>query len=100
MATYREIQSQIEHLQAEAERIRREEKAGVVTQIKTLMHEHGISVADLEGRGAKRLSTAGTRVAPKYRNKTTGDTWTGRGKQPRWLAQQLSQGHKIEEFLI
>lgn len=41
------------------------------------------------------------RVFPKYRNpKEPSETWSGRGKQPRWLAAALNAGHTIEEFLI
>jgi DNA-binding protein H-NS len=41
------------------------------------------------------------KVAPKYRNPANADeTWTGRGKQPRWLAEYTKQGRKAEEFLI
>lgn len=41
------------------------------------------------------------KVAPKYRNPANADeTWTGRGKQPRWLAELTSQGKKVEDFLI
>jgi DNA-binding protein H-NS len=41
------------------------------------------------------------RVFPKYRNPNQPlETWTGRGKQPRWLAAALKTGHKIEEFVI
>ncbi|MGO4260235.1 H-NS histone family protein [Lysobacter sp. TAB13] len=41
------------------------------------------------------------KVAPKYRNPAnTGETWTGRGKQPRWLAAYTAQGKKLEDFLI
>jgi DNA-binding protein H-NS len=41
------------------------------------------------------------RVFPKYHNPSEpGQTWSGRGKQPRWLAAALKTGHKIEEFLI
>jgi DNA-binding protein H-NS len=39
-------------------------------------------------------------VAPKYRNASTGDTWTGRGKQPKWLAAALKSGKKLEDFKI
>lgn len=41
------------------------------------------------------------RVLPKYQNpnKPT-ETWSGRGKQPRWLAAALNTGHSIEEFVI
>jgi DNA-binding protein H-NS len=41
------------------------------------------------------------RVYPKYRNpKEPSETWSGRGKQPRWLAAALKTGHSIEEFVI
>lgn len=39
-------------------------------------------------------------VAPKYRDAATGATWTGRGKQPKWLAAALKGGKKIEDFKI
>jgi DNA-binding protein H-NS len=41
------------------------------------------------------------RVFPKYRNPDEpSETWSGRGKQPRWLTAALKTGHKIEEFVI
>jgi DNA-binding protein H-NS len=41
------------------------------------------------------------RVFPKYRNPNEpSETWSGRGKQPRWLAAALKTGHKIEDFVI
>jgi DNA-binding protein H-NS len=41
------------------------------------------------------------RVFPKYRNPNEpSETWSGRGKQPRWLAAALQAGRKIEEFVI
>jgi DNA-binding protein H-NS len=40
------------------------------------------------------------RVLPKYRNPQTYETWSGRGKQPRWLVAAMKSGHKIEEFRI
>ena len=41
------------------------------------------------------------RVYPKYRNpETPHETWSGRGKQPRWLAAALDAGRSIEDFAI
>src|SRR3954447_24883394 len=40
------------------------------------------------------------RVFPKYRNPQTSETWSGRGKQPRWLVAAIKTGHRIEEFAI
>ena len=40
------------------------------------------------------------RVVPKYRNPLTSETWSGRGKQPRWLVAAIKTGRKIEDFTI
>ena len=40
------------------------------------------------------------RVLPKYRNPHTSETWSGRGKRPRWLVAAVKSGRKIEEFRI
>jgi DNA-binding protein H-NS len=41
------------------------------------------------------------RVFPKYRNpQMPSETWSGRGKVPRWLAAAMKTGRKIEDFRI
>lgn len=41
------------------------------------------------------------RVVPKYRNpQAPAETWSGRGKQPRWLVAAIKNGRKIEDFKI
>ena len=42
----------------------------------------------------------GVKVKPKYRDAKTGDTWAGRGVQPRWLTAALKSGKKLEDYLI
>ena len=44
----------------------------------------------------------GTRgkVAAKYRNSATGETWSGRGLQPRWLKAALATGKKLADFAV
>jgi DNA-binding protein H-NS len=40
-------------------------------------------------------------VVPKYQNPNQPfETWSGRGKQPRWLTAALKAGHTIEEFVV
>lgn len=40
-------------------------------------------------------------VVPKYRNPArSSETWTGRGKQPRWLTAELSSGKTLDDFRI
>ena len=38
--------------------------------------------------------------AAKYHNAATGDSWAGRGKQPRWLTAALASGAKITDFAV
>jgi len=41
------------------------------------------------------------RVFPKYQNPAEpSETWSGRGKQPRWLVSALKAGGTIEDFKI
>ena len=41
------------------------------------------------------------RVLPKYQNPNVpSETWSGRGKQPRWLTAALRTGHSIDDFVI
>jgi DNA-binding protein H-NS len=40
------------------------------------------------------------RVLPKYRNPQTSETWSGRGKRPRWLVAAMKSGRKMEEYRI
>ena len=57
--------------------------------------------ADSQAKNAPRERRAYPRVFPKYRNPDEpSETWSGRGKQPRWLTAALKTGHKIEEFVI
>jgi len=57
----------------------------------------GKAAAPQSPRAGRKLG----KVAPKYRNPAnTKETWTGRGKQPRWMAELTAKGKKPEDFLI
>ena len=89
-------------------------KAAVAKVLKT----SGWSFEELYGSGgsapaaAKSPATKATRakggkprtlgkVPPKYRNPANAaETWTGRGRQPRWLASETAAGKSLEDFLI
>ena len=64
--------------------------------ITAMVKDHGLSIQDLFGKGRK-----GT-VAVKYRDpKNPQNTWTGRGRMPRWLTAAMKGGKaKKENFLI
>src|ERR1700688_1305828 len=46
------------------------------------------------GGGGRTSVMKGVKVKPKYRDPRTGDTWAGRGVQPRWLTAALKAGKK------
>lgn len=51
--------------------------------------------------GAERARRPYPAVLPKYQNPNNpGETWSGRGKRPRWLQAQLRAGKRINDFLI
>jgi DNA-binding protein H-NS len=55
----------------------------------------------LEERLRRLLASAYPPVSPKYRNPDEpSETWTGRGKQPRWLVAQLKLGKRIDDFRV
>ncbi len=98
MPTYAELQAQIAQLTAQAEVARKAELAGAIAEIKQKMAEYDITLADL---GSKRgHPTKGAPAPIKYRHPTTGQTWTGRGKHPRWLAAEIATGKDITAFAI
>ncbi len=98
------LERQAAELEKQLSQARKEERSGVIAQIKALMSEHGLTAADLEGKvkGAakEKQSTAGRTIAPKYRDPVSGSTWTGRGLKPRWLQQAIAAGKKPEDFAI
>jgi DNA-binding protein H-NS len=56
---------------------------------------HPLSMAD---RAPRRKYP---KVLPKYCNpQAPSETWSGRGKRPRWLVAALETGHRLDEFKI
>ncbi|HEX4869513.1 MAG TPA: H-NS histone family protein [Moraxellaceae bacterium] len=98
---------ELEHVIAEArERIehkREEAVARARADIERIAASTGYSVQDLLGLGKTRPRAAAPRksVAEKYRNpRDPSQSWSGRGKRPRWLQEQLDQGGKLEQFQV
>lgn len=82
--------------------VQREERAQAIAKVRALMNEYGLTLADL---GSSRPATAprkvsGGTVAPKYRHPQTGETWSGRGLQPKWLRSALEAGAQIDDFKL
>lgn len=101
MTSYKELLSQAEALLAQAEEVRKQEKAGVIADIKAKMKEFKISAADLGiSGGARKVRVAKAPAVVKYRN-ANGDTWAGGlGRKPRWVAEVLASGGDIEQYRV
>jgi DNA-binding protein H-NS len=90
---------------------KRKSVASVRKKLTTMAKAEGYTIAELFGvKGAAPAKRAATtrkarkstgKVPPKYRDPANAaNTWTGRGKQPRWLAAYTGNGRKAEDFLI
>ena len=101
-----EIQNQIAVLQKQAEEIKAQQFSETVQEILAKMDAFGITVADLDsakgGRTRKSVANATKSLNPapaKFRG-PNGETWSGRGLMPRWLAALVAEGSKKEDFAI
>lgn len=117
MSTLSEIQAQIKQLQAKEAEIKAKERDTTLQDIVEKMQAFDISLGDLQPllppslrsrakptstdsaapTSKKRSSTKA--VAAKYRG-PNGETWSGRGLTPRWLASLLAEGKKKTDFLV
>jgi DNA-binding protein H-NS len=101
MASLQELIAQKEALEQEIERTRNQDRSDAVAKVRALMEQYGLTAADLSARGgAKPRKTQGKKVAAKYRNAATGDSWSGRGLQPKWLKAALGSGRKLADFAV
>jgi DNA-binding protein H-NS len=105
MPTVAELLAQKAALEKQIADVQREEKASAIAQVRTLMAQYGLTVADLGSRVAATGTPRGPRagggkVAAKYRNQETGETWSGRGLQPKWLKAALATGKQLSDFAV
>lgn len=69
-------------------------------EIMAIAKNAGVSVEDLLAGASKKVSKAsGKKVQAQYQNpKDTAQTWTGRGRQPKWIAEGLAKGKALDDF--
>lgn len=104
----------IKAAQEQLETKRESEKSELLEEIRTKAEALGISLEELIGGSAQRNRSSGkTRskrdmqgakaskpVVAKYRNAETGETWSGRGRMPRWLKHAEDQGRSRDDFAV
>jgi DNA-binding protein H-NS len=100
MSSLNELLAQKAELEKKIIEAQREQKADAISKVRQLMAEHGLTPADLGSRAAAPKRAPTGKVAPKYRNTATGETWSGRGLQPNWLKAALASGKQLSDFAI
>lgn len=84
-----------EILESKIREARKQRMAEAIATCRRLIETHELAISDLFSGKGRRSKAGGTKVAPKYRNPATGETWTGRGKPPKWI-----QDRNRDDYLI
>ncbi|MDB5800198.1 MAG: hvrA2 [Rhodocyclales bacterium] len=106
-----ELKRQKTRIEAEIARRSVNSKRDLLKKVQKLAAEAGVPLSELLGakkepkvaRKAAPKKTRGSKgkVAPKYRNPAdAAQTWTGRGRQPLWVAGYVASGKSITDLLI
>jgi DNA-binding protein H-NS len=77
-------------------------------KIKLIAAEYGLTANELKGISSGKRSVAKKKVvktrgpvAPKYRDPSNSEnTWTGRGRKPKWVEAFLNGGGRLEQITI
>ncbi|AKJ67011.1 MAG: H-NS histone family protein [Burkholderiales bacterium] len=95
MPSYKELIAQREKIEKQIEEARAKEVAAVIADIKQKIEEYELTAKDL-GLSVERKQRRASKgpVVAKYMNPATGETWSGRGRAPKWI------GRNREKFLI
>jgi DNA-binding protein H-NS len=105
--TIGEIQTQIERLQAELVTRRASAKGEIRSEIDKLLSGTGLNIFDIypnlakasSANSKKKESKVSSGVKAIYKDPASGDTWSGRGRSPKWVSAILqSKGITIEQF--
>jgi DNA-binding protein H-NS len=87
-STYADLKAQMAALEEQLAAAKAAEVEAVIGGIREQCEMYGLTAEDIFGRtrGPRGSVLKGTKAAPKYRDPETGNTWTGRGKPPHWIA--------------
>ena len=86
MPSYKQLTAQLEKLHKEVAVAREKEVAQAIAEIKEKIAEYDITAEEL-GFSSRNAGPARKKALPaRYANPKTGETWSGRGRAPGWLA--------------
>lgn len=79
--------------------IEKEQRSAALTEMRAIAKRHGVSMEEMVEMATANASPSG--ALPKYRDpKNPSNTWTGRGRKPKWLVAAIDAGADIGEFAI
>lgn len=100
------LQQAREMIESTLSKRKREQVGQVYQQILDVVKNNGLTLQEVldyaEKKGKKAASTPSKRQVPaKYRHPEDANlTWSGRGKQPKWVQEQLDQGVTLSDLAI
>ena len=92
-----ELMAQRDALTAQINAELAKERTAALETIRALVAKFEFSVDDFAPKKAKRGVAPGTKVTQKYKNPQTGETWSGRGKPPAWIASSENRSEFLNE---
>lgn len=95
-------QAELDKLDQDIEAARNVELDAVITQIKTLISTYKIDLKKLfperfPDKAPRKSYNKGVKAIPRFRDPSTGVTWSGRGKSPRWFDKANPDHFRIPE---
>lgn len=101
MASYKELVAQRDALDKQIAELRQAELKTAIAQVRQLIADWQLSAEDcgFKSAAAPGSKKAKSAVAAKYRG-PNGETWSGRGRAPKWLEALEAQGRQRAEFSI
>ena len=94
-----ELKNLLALVPAEIKRREKKGKAEALKAIQACAAEHGYNLEELVG--ASPLTMKRSPVAVKYRHPENADlSWTGRGRQPKWIAEFVAAGRTLDQLSV
>lgn len=103
LARKKELEQKRLEIEREIQEIQARQKKPVLNSIVESMIEFDIDPQEVVSLFQQRTGKSGRKLGPapaKYRHPKTGQSWTGRGKAPRWLTEEEEQGTPRDKFLV
>jgi len=96
-AQLRDLQQQIP---VELKRREAQDKANILNEVRAFAKARGFALEELVGKEVKIKAPTG-KVKVKYRHPENATLeWTGRGRQPKWVAEWLAKGGALDLLTV